>query len=366
MISRGPVAALWLFAASLALAGAELRAQSAAFRQLAETDTFLALTDLEFPLWAYGYREPPANAEDWSDRCEGTRPRDCDRPGGMPRDTTGELLSVPGSDRQFPVEIITHPYTPADWFPNDHPPMPQIVAHGKEDSGFRACAICHYPNGHGLMQNGPLAGLSVDYFLQQLDDFANDRRLTADLNKANGFEMAAMARNMTDEEQRQAAEYYASIPFQKWVRVIESDTVPVFTATRNGLFLESEDGETEPLGMRVVEMPEDTYQSNMLRNPRSGMKAYVPIGSIARGEQIVRTGGERSTECLTCHGQDLLGTPIAPPIAGRQPSYVARQLYDMKVGTRAGAMAATMQLAVQHLTEEDIINIVAFVASRDP
>jgi cytochrome c553 len=361
-----PRAGAWLIVAFLTAGSAQLGAQSEAFRALAETDTFLALTDPEFPLWAYGYKEPPSNAEDWSDRCEGTRPRDCDRPGGMPRDESGELLSVPGSDRQFTVEIITHPYTPADWFPNDHPPMPEIVAHGKEASGFRACAICHYPTGHGLMQNGPLAGLSMDYFLRQLDDFANDRRLTADLNKANGFEMAAMARNMTAEEKREAAAYYTSIPFQKWVRVIESDTVPVFTATRNGLFLESEGSETEPLGMRVVEMPEDTYQSNMLRNPRSGLKAYVPIGSIARGEEIIRTGGERSMECLTCHGQDLRGTAIAPPIAGRQPSYIARQLYDMKAGTRAGALAATMTAAVQNLTEEDIINIVAYVSSREP
>jgi cytochrome c553 len=356
----------WLIVTIVGAGSAELLAQSAAFRALAEADTFLALTDPEFPLWAYGYKDPPTNAEDWSDRCESTRPRDCDRPGGMPRDTSGELLSVPGSDLQFTVEIITHPYTPADWFPSDHPTMPEIVAHGSEERGFRACAICHFPNGHGLMQNGPLAGLSVDYFLRQLDDFANDRRLTADLNKANGFEMAAMARNMTDEEKRQAAEYYTSIPFQKWVRVIESDTVPAFTATRNGLFLEAEGNATEPLGMRVVEMPEDTYQSNMLRNPRSGMKAYVPIGSIARGEALVRTGGERSVECLACHGQDLRGTPIAPPIAGRQPSYLARQLYDMKVGTRAGAMAETMIPAVQNLTEGDIIDIVAYVSSRDP
>jgi cytochrome c553 len=356
----------WLVTVLITSASMQLVAQSSAFRELAEADNFLALTDPEFPLWAYGYKEPPTNAEDWSDRCEGTRPRDCDRPGGLPRDATGQLLSVPGSGLQFPVEIITHPYTPADWFPDDHPLMPELVAHGKEQSGFRACAICHYPNGHGLMQNGPLAGQSVQYLLRQLEDFANDRRLTADLNKANGFEMAAMARNMTAEEKQAAAEYYASIPFQKWVHVIESDTVPVFTATRNGLFLEAEGDATEPLGMRVIEMPEDTYQSNMLRNPRSGMKAFVPVGSIARGKVIATTGGERSIACVTCHGQDLRGTVIAPPIAGRQPSYLARQLYDIKVGTRAGSNVALMIASARQLTEEDMINIVAYVSSLDP
>jgi cytochrome c553 len=319
-----------------------------------------------FPLWAYGHITPPDPPEDWSERCLGTRPRDCDRPGGMPSDTTGELLSLEGSDLQFTQAQITSPYAPADWFPGDHPEMPDIVAHGREEDGFRACAICHYPNGLGLMQNGPVAGLPVDYFLRQLADMASGARRTTDLHKANGPEMAAMARNLTPEEAQAAAEYYSSLTYTKWITVIESETVPTFTATRNALFLNSDTGETEPLGNRLVEMPADTYQSNRLRNPRSGMVAYAPIGSLARGEEIVRTGGDNSVECLTCHGPELRGTAIAPPIAGRGPSYMGRQLYDMQQGSRNGDMAQLMKPAVERLTEYDIIAIVAYVASLDP
>lgn len=108
-----------------------------------------------FPLWAYGHIAPPDPPEDWSERCPGTRPRDCDRPGGMPTDPTGALLSLEGSEFQFTQAEITSPYTPADWFPGDHPEMPEIVAHGKEESGFRACAICHFPNGQGLNKMHP-------------------------------------------------------------------------------------------------------------------------------------------------------------------------------------------------------------------
>jgi len=352
MVRRVALAAL----VAAAAAGASALAQA----------PFLALTP-GFPLWAYGYKTPPAAPEDWSGRCPGARPRDCDRPGGMPADTTGARLRVEGSDRAFTVAQITSPYAPADWFPDDHPPMPDIVAHGKEASGFRACAICHFPNGQGLMQNAPVAGLPVDYFLRQLADFASGLRKTADVNKANGFEMAAMARNLTPEEARAAAEYYGSMPFRPWVRVIESATVPAFTPTRNGLFLKAEGNATEPLGQRLIELPVDTYQTNMLRNPRSGMEAYAPIGSLARGEALVTTGGGgRTLECLTCHGQDLRGTAIAPPIAGRQPSYVARQLYDMQQGTRNGAMAQVMKPAVAKLTEDDFIAIAAYVASLQP
>jgi cytochrome c553 len=328
--------------------------------------TFRVLTP-GFPLWAYGYKTQPAAPQDWSGRCPGTRPRDCDRPGGMPADTTGEKLTIPGTGRSFTVAEITAPYSPADWYPEDHPPMPPIVARGKPDSGFRACAICHYPNGQGLMQNGPVAGLRVDYFLRQLTDMATGARKSADVNKANAWEMAAMARNLTPQEAQQAAEYFASLTFKPWIRVIESATVPAFTATVNGLFLKAAGGETEPIGRRIVEMPEDTYQANMLRNPRSGLLAYVPPGSLQAGEALVRTGGGGKTQaCGACHGPDLRGTAVAPPLAGRHPGYMARQMYDMQQGMRNGEGAKLMRAAVEKLTEDDLIAINGYLASLQP
>ena len=351
------VRALLIVALGVVAASILLAAQTAQFRVLLPG----------FPLWAYGYKAPPAKPEDWSGRCPGNTPRDCDRPGGMPADTTGQKLSLAGSTRTFTVAEITSPHNPADWFPEDHPPMPDIVAHGKPDTRFRACAICHYPNGLGLMQNAPVAGLPVDYFLRQLADFASGKRKSADVNKANAFEMAAMARNLTPEEARASAEYFASIPFKKWNRVVESDTVPRFTATVNGLFLKAEGTDTEPLGRRLVEMPEDTYQSNMLRNPRSGMVVYAPVGSLKAGAALVTTGGNGRTQaCGTCHGPAMKGTPLAPPLAGRQPGYLARQMYDFQVGARNGEMASLMKPAVEKLTEDDLIAISAYLASLDP
>lgn len=338
-----------------------------AFSSISLSQTNVAPSHAEgFPLWAYGYIVPPEPAEDWSQKCLGNRPRDCDRPGGMPADTTGNLLTVEGSGLEFTQAQITSPFSPADWFPGDHPPMPKVVAYGKEDIDMRACAICHLPNGQGLMQNAPVAGLSVDYFLQQLEDFASGARVTTDKHKANGFEMAAMARALTDDEALEIAEYYSSIPFKPWVTVIESDTVPKFQASRNGLFTKLEGDETQPLGQRLIELPISTYATNNLRNPRSGMVAYAPLGSLAAGEDIINTGGDNSVECLTCHGADLRGTSIAPPIAGRQPSYIGRQLYDYQKGSRNGQFAVLMKPTVENLTESDIIAISAYVASLAP
>jgi len=275
------------------------------------------------------------------------------------------LKQIPGSAKQFTAAQIEDDFNPPDWFPGDHPPMPDVVAHGKEANGVRACGICHLPNGKGLMQNGSVSGLPRDYILQQLGDFKSGKRHTADPNKANGYEMQAIARNLTDAEAQAAADYFSSVKYTKWVRVVESETAPKFTATVNGLFLKEEGSETMPLGNRIVEMPEDTYQTNILRNPRSGFVAYAPIGSLEKGEALVT-----SAKCGTCHGADLRGMTIknviVPPIAGRSPSYIGRAVYDFQRGARSGANAGLMKPSVQKLTEDDTIALAAYVASLEP
>ena len=68
--------------------------------------------------------------------------------------------------------------------------------------------------------------------------------------------------------------------------------------------------------------------------------------------------------CAGCHGEGLHGADdIAPAIAGRSPSYLARQLYDFQQGTRHGEMAAAMQPVVAKLTGGDIVNLTAYAAS---
>jgi len=55
-----------------------------------------------------------------------------------------------------------------------------------------------------------------------------------------------------------------------------------------------------------------------------------------------------------------------PRLAGLQPLYVARQLFDMRYGSSAGKAAALMKAVVTNLTEDDIIAISAYVASLPP
>jgi cytochrome c553 len=279
----------------------------------------------------------------------------------------GTLHSLPGSDGRFTLDQIRNRMGPADWYPGDHPNMPPIVAKGREAAGIWACSLCHYPNGKGRPENASVVGYPKEYFIQQMYDFKNGLRVSADPRKPNTPLMTGFAVAMTDEEIRAAADYFSSIKWTPWIEVIETDTVPK-TRIAGGMHLKLEGAEagTEPLGRRIVESPIDAEQTELMRNPRSGFIAYVPRGSVARGEELARSGNEDVTACTACHGQDLDGLAMVPSLRGRSPSYIARQLADMKEGKRRGAWTPLMAPVVASLGADDILNLAAYLTSLEP
>jgi cytochrome c553 len=279
----------------------------------------------------------------------------------------GTPYSLPGSERQFTLDEIRHRNRPADWYPGDHPSMPPIVAVGREAAGIWACSMCHYPNGKGRPENASVVGLPKEYFIQTMYDFKNGLRLSAEPRKPNTPMMAAFAAAMTDEEIRAAADYFGSMRWTPWIRVVETDTVPK-TRILGGmhLVLEGAEAGTEPLGARIVESPVNAEHTELLRDPRSGFVAYVPPGSVARGEALARNGRNGVAACTICHGEDLDGLSIVPGLRGRSPSYIARQLADMKLGKRNGAWTPLMAPVVAELTADDILNLAAYLTSLEP
>ncbi len=279
----------------------------------------------------------------------------------------GTRHSLPGSAAQFTLDQIRNRMGPADWYPGDHPTMPPIVAVGREAAGIWACSLCHYPNGKGRPENASVVGLPTEYFIRQMYDFKNGLRQSADPRKPNTPLMTGFAAAMTDEEIRAAAEYFSAIPWTPWIEVVETDTVPK-TRIAGGMHLKLEGAEagTEPLGDRIVESPIDAERTELLRDPRSGFLAYVPKGSIARGETLARGGKEGVVACTICHGEDLDGLAIVPSLRGRSPSYVARQLADMKAGVRRGEWTPLMMPVAAQLTAGDILNLSAYLASLPP
>jgi cytochrome c553 len=279
----------------------------------------------------------------------------------------GTRHSLPGSEGQFTLDQIRNRMGPADWYPGDHPSMPPIVAKGREAAGVWACSLCHYPNGKGRPENASVVGLPKDYFVQQMYDFKNGLRVSAEPRKPNTPLMTGFAVAMTDEEIRAAAEYFSSMRWTPWIEVVETDTVPK-TRVLGGMHLklDGEQAGTEPLGKRIVESPVNAEHTELLRNPRSGFIAYVPKGSVARGEELALYGNEGVTACTVCHGAELNGLAMVPGLRGRSPSYIARQLVDMKEGKRRGAWTPLMAPVVASLGADDILNLAAYLTSLEP
>src|SRR5580658_3607811 len=273
------------------------------------------------------------------------------------------IKHLEGSSGAFTRAQISDRYGPADWYPGDHPTMPDVVAHGKKPEVW-ACGLCHYPNGKGRQENAGVSGLPVEYFIQTMHDFRDGLRKSAEPRKNNSNLMIQFAKNMNDDEIKAAAEYFGAMKWTPWIKVIETNTVPK-TRNANGMLLVEGD-EKEPLGKRILETPVNAEASEVLRDPHSSFYAYVPVGSIKKGEALVTKGAGKTTQCASCHGADLKGLGPVPGIAGRSPSYLVRQMYDMQQGTRNGTWTQLMKPVVANLSEEDLIDIAAYTASRMP
>jgi cytochrome c553 len=303
------------------------------------------------PPWAYGFTEP-----------NGPLPKSGSESLPM-EDTTPRHLA--GSKFSFTLAQIWDVFAPADWYPEDHPQMPEIVAHGHKPD-VNACGFCHYPNGKGRSENTSVAGLPYDYFIKTIGDFRSGARKTADSRRLNANVMNTFAAGMTDEDVKAAAKYFSAMKWTPWIRVVETDTVPKI-GNRGHMFFALQGSETEPIGNRILEVPEDTKLTTELRDDHSGFIAYAPAGSVKAGEALVtKGGGGKTVPCGACHGDKLQGLGAVPGIAGRSPSYLARQMYDMQQGFRTGAGTELMKPVVEHLTQDDMLAIAAYLASRVP
>jgi cytochrome c553 len=293
------------------------------------------------PFWAYGVPPgPPAAAA-----------------AAAAPDTS--MKHLPGNSLEFTRAQISNAFGPADWYPGDHPTMPDVVAHGKMPD-VRACSLCHYPNGKGRAENAGVSGLPKAYFIQQLMDFKNGDRKSAEPRKGNTEVMAKIAKGMTPEEMNAAADYFGAIKWTPWIKVVESKTAPK-TRVQNGLFLKLEGEETEPLGQRIIEVPLNAEATEILRDPHSGFIAYAPMASLKKGEALAK-----AKQCGMCHGADLKGVGPIPGIAGRSPSYLMRQMFDMQQGARKGAWTGLMKPVVANLSEEDLMVLAAYAAAQTP
>ncbi|MGE4070449.1 MAG: cytochrome c [Lysobacterales bacterium] len=333
------------------------------------TDTVAETNQAEvsFPLWAYGVLAPP-------------QPGDQAEPQSQPgphfrtdvsREEQLRPRSVAGSKVSYTaIELSDWQHAP-DWFPETHGPVPIAITRGPASLGdqTRACGFCHRIHGGGRPENAPVYGLPVAYFLRQIEDFRAGRRHSADPRKPNVPTMIALAQALSDEEALAVAEFWGAQDGGPALRVIESEYAPP-VRLRGNLFVKTAEALTEPLIDRILEVPERIPQPGDLDDPRNVHVAYVPRGAIARGRILAETGrrdGPDTTAitlpCASCHGPALTGLGDAPPIAGRSPSYLARQLHGFRTGARRGTLAQQMTPVVALLDAGDLVDLTAYIAS---
>jgi len=290
---------------------------------------------------------PPAREPSWAFPVQA---------GSLPAEPAGPK-TVEGSSKKYTPQEIDDLLNPPDWFPDEHRPAPGIVQKGHGDA--LACGSCHLMSGLGHPESADLSGFTAAYLIQQMADFRAGTR--HDYARMNGISKA-----VSDEEARQAAEWFSSLPRRKWVRVIEAAMVPKTFVGQGRMRFVDPKGGMEPIGARIITLPENQERAR-LRDPKSGFVAYVPPGSVAKGKAFVESGGGgKSVACAICHGEGMKGLANVPRLAGLHPIYLARQLHLFKDGTRNGPDAPLMTRPVAKMTDADILNLSAYLGSLSP
>ena len=275
----------------------------------------------------------------------------------------GAKRTFPGSDVSMTLTQTRNRFLANDWHPTSHPAMPEPVLHGRQPNTY-ACGFCHRAEGQGGADSANISGLAKDYIVRQVQDMRSDARRTAADQRIPMVLKGHVAKSVTDAELTEAAAYFSSLPVRSYVKVVETDVVAKTAAYLNLFLVPAPDGGTEPLGQRIIEIPDDFDRFEM-RDARAPFTAYVPRGSVERGRALAESGGEAGLACAACHGEGLKGG-IGPRLAGQYATYLVRQLHDLKTGRRKGEQAGQMAATVEKLTLPDMIALAAYAASLTP
>lgn len=273
-------------------------------------------------------------------------------------------LHLPSSRLEFTEAQLSDLFSAPDWHPETHSSMPHIVQHGRAP-GTYACGYCHLPGGEGRPENAALAGLPAAYIVQQVADIKSGARRSA--WHGSPFRpvdlMRDVAANAEAADVVAAAEYFAAQTLRPRVTVIERKRIPRLRVM-GWVYVIDPRGGQEALGQRLLEWAPD-FTRHERRDAEMRYVAFVPPGSVNRGREIATTVRRGLTQpCTGCHGEHLQGMGLVPPLAGRSPTYLLRQLMAFKTGDRAGVAGAPMQAVAAELQIPDMIAVAAYAAAQ--
>ena len=274
-----------------------------------------------------------------------------------------EVVHLVNSRLKFTEAQLHDLFFAPDWHPGSHSPMPEIVMRGRAP-GTPACGYCHLPSGQGRPENAALAGLPAAYIDQQVADIKSGARRSAWHGEPYRPVqlMRDVAANSAETDVALAAEYFAAQTLRPRVAVLERERIPRMRAEAWIYVIDPRGGE-ENLGQRLIEWAPDASRHEH-RDDEMRYNAFVPPGSVRQGRKIARMGvAGRFAPCASGHGEHLQGLGLIPPLAGRSPSYLLRQLVAFKTKDRAGNSAAPMQAVAAALGMGDMIAVAAYAAA---
>jgi cytochrome c553 len=171
---------------------------------------------------------------------------------------------------------------------------------------WEGCGECHdldgvAPNGH--FPN--LAGQKGDYFLKQMADFRDGKRMN------DHGQMGVSARETTGDKLDQVAAYFATLP-----------------------------------------------------SPPPQAPAEFDVAGAARARLLITEGDrvERIPACDNCHGLNPKHDVVTPCLEAQQAKYLEKQLADFRTAKRANDPDAVMQKVAQRLSEQDAALLSAYLA----
>lgn len=188
-----------------------------------------------------------------------------------------------------------------------------IFTNGKGDAA--ACVSCHGEKAMGIDAMGTprLANIGYAYMVKQLTDFAGDKRTDTTLGVMNAF-----AKALSEQDRRDVAAYV------------------------NTLEVASEHSDLKALKAEGQQ-----------------------VGQTFLGQAIVTYGvKDKVSACQSCHGFNGRGAdPIYPMIGQQKYVYLVNQLKKWRDGSRANDMVGQMRAIAKNLTDDDILNVAAFLSS---
>jgi cytochrome c553 len=170
----------------------------------------------------------------------------------------------------------------------------------------QVCAACHAPDGNSQIPADPkLAGQIPEYLYKQLENFKAAPGKKAERNNPI---MAAMVANLSPEDMRNLAAYFAS------------------------------------------------------QTPKPGTAKSRDL--VVLGQLIYRGGiaSEKIAACASCHGPSGAGMPAQyPRLSGQHAQYIVEQLKAFRSGARANDLHGVMRGVAARLSDHEIDAVADYV-----